>query len=462
MVLACLGVPAFASSGHSIDGASLNLFWVLPFFGILASIALGPLLIPSLWHHHYGKLSFGWALLVIIPLFVKYNAIVAFHQVAETYFHHFFPFIILISSLYVVTHGLRLTLLFQGTPRNNTVLLLLATFIASWIGTTGAALLFIKPFLQMNTQRVYKIHLVIFFIFLVCNIGGCLSALGDPPLFLGFLNGVDFFWPTIALFYPFCLVTMPLLFTFFCLDLFFYKKYDEGREERKASLTEKKISIEGKEQIGFLLGILLIVILTGSWKSPFSVKLFSVSLEVNGIVRDLALVSLTLLSYFCTIKRIKQEQDFSWGPLLEVAKLFAAIFITAFPVIAILHAGEEGALSFLVKLVWEEGQPVNAMYFWLTGLLSAFLDNAPTYLIFFHLAGGEAMQLMTELKTTLVAISLGSVFMGALTYIGNAPNFMIKAIAEEHEIQMPTFLAYMGWSFLFLLPLFLILSLIYF
>jgi len=294
---------------------------------------------------------------------------------------------------------------------------------------------------------------MVFFIFLVANIGGALTPLGDPPLFLGYLSGVSFFWPTQHLIWPMVAMAVPLLALFFVLDTYFLTK-----EKTVFEKLPVKVTIQGKLNGFFFLGVIAFVLLSGLWNPSYSFVLGGVSLELQNLVRDGGLVLLALLSWLCTPLYIHHANHFSWEPLKEVTKLFFGIFMTIIPVIAILNKGTEGAMAPLISLVEVGDQPQNAMYFWLSGILSSFLDNAPTYLVFFNMAGGDASVLMTTHSLTLVAISLGSVFMGAMTYIGNTPNFMVKSMAELHDIPMPSFFAYMVWSVSILVPLFIALS----
>jgi Na+/H+ antiporter NhaD/arsenite permease-like protein len=330
------------------------------------------------------------------------------------------------------------------------------------VGTTGAAMLLIRPLLRANDNRRRNIHTVIFFIFLVANIGGSLTPLGDPPLFLGFLKGVDFFWTTTHLLAPMLFTSSALLVIFYFLDRHFYAS-ESTLPPRPDPTPDHRLGIEGKRNLILLAGIVGMVLLSGIWKSHISFDIFGAHVELQNLVRDLSLVAIAALSFFVTSDRVHEANRFNWSPILEVAKLFAGIFFTIIPVIAILHAGKNGGLADVVDLVTSDnGQPINALYFWLTGTLSAFLDNAPTYLVFFNLAGGDARELMGTMSGTLAAISAGAVFMGAMTYIGNAPNFMVKAMAEERGISMPGFFRYMAWSCAILLPLFALTTLLFF
>jgi Na+/H+ antiporter NhaD/arsenite permease-like protein len=328
------------------------------------------------------------------------------------------------------------------------------------MGTTGAAMLLIRPLIRANAWRQHKVHLVVFFIFLVANIGGSLTPLGDPPLFLGFLKGVEFFWPTRAMFWPMLLVASLLLLIFYALDQVMLRR--ETTSPPEATQNEPAFRVEGKVNILLLLGVVLAVLMSGVWHPGLSFTVYHVEMELQNVLRDVLLLTTALLSWWLTPARTRQANEFSWFPIVEVAKLFAGIFVTIIPAIAILRAGINGALAPVIYLVSSDGEPVNAMYFWATGILSSFLDNAPTYLVFFNTAGGDPEQLTGPLSSTLLAISAGAVFMGANTYIGNAPNFMVRAIAEERGVSMPSFFGYMAWSCVFLLPLFMVVTLVFF
>ena len=449
-------IDAFAASTDHLhlDGASLGMLWVVPFVGVLLAIAVMPLALPSVWHHHFGKISGGLALAFFVPFAIVYGPSLALSELLHTALLEYIPFIILLFALFTVAGGVYLKGNLHGTPALNTGILFVGTLIASCMGTTGAAMLLIRPLIRANDSRRYNAHTVIFFIFLVANIGGALTPLGDPPLFLGFLKGVDFFWPTIHLAAPAAVVAGIVLMVFFGLDTYLYRK--EGALPPKRDPTpDSTVRIEGVVNFVLLAAILGAVLLSGSWRPGVSFAVHGVMIELQNVVRDVLLIVISGLSLYLTPQSVRHANGFTWGPIAEVAKLFAAIFVTIIPAIAILRAGTNGALAPVIRLVTgPEGNPDNAMYFWLTGGLSSFLDNAPTYLVFFNAAGGDPTQLMGPLETTLLAISAGAVFMGANTYIGNAPNFMVKSIAEEKGIAMPSFLGYMLWSGLILLPCF--------
>jgi Na+/H+ antiporter NhaD/arsenite permease-like protein len=443
-----------------LDGAALSLLWALPFVGILLSIALFPLFAPSFWHHHFGKLSAVWAAAFLLPFAVQFGLQLTAVETLHTALLEYFPFIILLLSLFTVTGGLRLQTSGRGTPMFNTGVLTLGTALASWMGTTGAAMLLIRPLLRANAGRRHQVHVIVFFIFLVANIGGSLTPLGDPPLFLGFLKGVGFFWPTRWMFWPMMLVAGSLLVIFYLLDHALWRR--ESTPAQAQSPDKPRFRIEGTINLLLLVGIVLSVLMSGIWRPGVSFTIYHVEVELQHLTRDLLLLLITAASWWLTSAGTRRANDFSWFPIIEVAKLFAGIFVTIIPAIAILRAGTAGALAPVVGAVTNGGEPIDAMYFWATGILSSFLDNAPTYLVFFNTAGGDAATLTGPMASTLLAISAGAVFMGANTYIGNAPNFMVRAIAEESGVRMPSFFGYMGWSCVFLLPLFGVVTWVFF
>jgi Na+/H+ antiporter NhaD/arsenite permease-like protein len=300
------------------------------------------------------------------------------------------------------------------------------------------------------------VHVVVVVIFLVANVGGALSPLGDPPLFLGFLEGVSFFWTTVHLALPMLFVSTVLLAGFYALDSYYFHRREEERSRFLDPTPEgAPRGIDGKINFLLLAAVIGLVLMSGLWRPAVTFDVFGTPVALQNALRDIALIAVTLLSLALTPRAARAGNDFNWAPIEEVAKLFAGIFVTIAPVIIMLRAGEAGAFAGVVHLVNDPaGQPRDIMYFWATGLLSSFLDNAPTYLVFFNLAGGDAQKLMTTGATTLAAISAGAVFMGANTYIGNAPNFMVKAIAQSRGVRMPSFFAFMGWSGAVLLPLF--------
>ncbi|WP_297049955.1 sodium:proton antiporter [uncultured Desulfovibrio sp.] len=455
---------ALAAAGHpTIPGAQLSAIWVIPFACMLLSIAIMPLALPHFWEHHFGKIAVFWGLAFLVPCFIVYGMGTALYEFLHIILLDYIPFIVLLFALFTVAGGVRLKGTLVGTPVVNTGLLAIGTVLASWMGTTGAAMLLIRPLLRANAHRRYRVHSVVFFIFLVANIGGSLTPLGDPPLFLGFLKGVSFFWTTTHLFFKTLCLAAALLVLFFIIDSLLFSREGRPTPPHDPDAAEEKLGLEGSVNLLFLLGIVGAVLASGMVNLGTWIEVYGVPVEGQNLLRDIALLCLAGLSWKFTSRRCRDLNGFSWAPIEEVAKLFFGIFLSMIPAIAILRAGTEGALSSLIKMVsTPDGQPVNAMYFWLTGALSSFLDNAPTYLVFFNTAGGDAQHLMTDMATTLIAISAGAVFMGANTYIGNAPNFMVRSIAENQGVRMPSFFGYMMWSCGILVPLFGLLTWLFF
>ncbi len=442
-------------------GTELGVLWVVPFVGMLLSIAIFPLAAPHFWHKNFGKVSAFWSVAFLLPFALTFGFNLALYEVIHVLLLEYIPFIILLFALFTVAGGVRLTGQLVGKPIVNVGVLLVGTALASWMGTTGAAMLLIRPLLRANAHRTYKVHTVVFFIFLVANIGGSLTPLGDPPLFLGFLKGVDFFWTTTHMFVPMLFLVVILLGLYFVIDTMLYNK--EGRPTMpNTSASSEKLGLDGKINLLFLLGIIGGVLMSGMWKSGVEFDVYGTHVDLQNLLRDLILLGMAFLSLKFTTAENRRKNDFDWFPIVEVAKLFIGIFLSMIPAIAILKAGTKGALANVVSMVsGPGGEPVNHTYFYLTGVLSAFLDNAPTYLVFFNTAGGNAAELMTTMAATLLAISMGAVFFGACTYIGNAPNFMVRSIAETSGVKMPSFFGYMAWSGGILIPLFVLVHLIF-
>ena len=438
-------LPSLLMAGDA-SHIHFSLFWVIPFVGILLSIAIFPLLDEHFWHKHFGKISAFWALLFALPFIFQFGLYQSSYYFTHAIFLEYIPFIVLLFALFTISGGIVLRGNFIGTPKLNLFFLLIGTLLASWMGTTGAAMLLIRPLIRANKWRKNKTHIIVFFIFLVANIGGSLTPLGDPPLFIGFLKGVEFFWTTQYMFFPMLFVSFILMILFYFIDNYYFK-----RELDKPTNQPVDFSIKGKINFILLLGVIASVILSGFYKDTLGfVYLFDNELRISFILRDVLLLSLGILSYRITSMDLRNENGFTWFPIMEVAKLFAGIFITVIPALSILGENKE-IFSSLSS---------NA-YFWLTGILSGFLDNAPTYLVFFTSTGLTPEALMQSIEI-LLAISSGAVFMGAMTYIGNAPNFMVRSIAEENKIKMPGFFGYMAWSVLILVPIFLLYSFIWF
>lgn len=453
--------PGWAAAAD-FDGAQLTAIWGVPFAGILLSIALMPLLTPHFWHHHYGKVAAAWSLAFLLPFAAVFGAGVAGVNLVHALLAEYIPFIILLTALFTVSGGIFIRGNLHGSPGLNTAILAIGAVLASFMGTTGASMLLIRPLIRANDNRKHVAHVVVFFIFIVSNAGGSLTPLGDPPLFLGFLKGVDFFWTLKHIFPESLFLIGSLLAIFYALDSWFYHRREELLPVDPTP-DSRQIGFDGRVNFALLGGVVALVLMSGVWKSPVSFNIAGTEVGLPGVLRDLGLVLITWLSLKWTPAQVHADNQFGWGPMVEVAKLFAGIFLTIIPVIAMLKAGTNGPFGAVVSAVTKpDGSPDVMMYFWITGLLSSFLDNAPTYLVFFNTAGGDPQVLMTTLAPTLAAISAGAVFMGANSYIGNAPNLMVKAIAEDRGVKMPSFFGYMLWSGGILVPLFVVMSFIWF
>jgi len=454
---------AHQGAGHANIGEILPLWSCIPFACILLSIALFPLFLPDFWHHHFGKISAIWAAALGIPFLIVFKG-AALYEILHIILADYVPFIILLWSLYTVSGGILLRGRLRGTPLVNVAMLIIGTLLASWMGTTGAAMLMIRPFLRANNYRKNRTFMVVFFIFLVANTGGSLTPLGDPPLFLGFLHGVSFFW-TFNILPHMLTVVIILLVSYFLIDTYHYRK--EGLSAPSEEGVKKPLKLEGVYNFLFLVGIVGSVLMSGivDWGE---VSTLGVHRSVQDWARDGLLILMGIGSLVATPIKLRDDNDFTWFPIIEVAYLFIGIFITMIPCLLILKAGSHGALAFLTSGVT---RPVH--YFWVTGALSGFLDNAPTYLTFFNSALGafyagmpetQAVPLlMTENAIYLQAVSAGAVFFGACSYIGNAPNFMVRSISEEAGTPMPSFFGYiLKYALVFLVPTFVIVTLIFF
>ncbi len=453
-----------AHCGNKNLGVVLPLWSCLPFLCMLLSIAFFPLLAPEFWHHNFGKVSAFWAVCMAVPALAVYKEVIL-HEIAHIILADYLPFIILLWSLYTVSGGILVRGSLRGSPLVNIAMLSIGAVLASFMGTTGAAMLMIRPLLRANRYRKSRTFIVVFFIFLVANVGGSLTPLGDPPLFLGFLHGVSFFWTmnNIALH---AFTTMALLLGVYAImDFYFYRKEKPKFPDR--SKNETLFTLDGVHNFIFLAGIVAAVLMSGivDWGS---VNTVGIHRTIQDWARDAILILMGIMSLLTTDKKLRENNGFTWFPIVEVAYLFVGIFITMVPCLLILKAGAEGQMGFLINSV---EKPVH--YFWVTGILSGFLDNAPTYLTFFSTAlgscypgVGEAQAvplLMSENCAFLQAISTGAVFFGACTYIGNAPNFMVRSIAEEAGTPMPSFFGYIfKYSLVFLFPIFVLISIIYF
>jgi len=445
-VEAPMEIPTPVAESPSTSGKEWvpPLWSVLGFAGMLLSLAIMPLVKGHWWqsnlHKGYVSIFFG------IPLatYLLINAPMELERAMIEYV----SFIVLLGSLFYISGGIFLKGNIEATPRNNLIFLAVGSLMASVAGTTGAAMLLIRPIIRANSERKHVAHTIIFFIFLVCNIGGSLTAVGDPPLFVGYLRGVPFTW-TFNLWKEWLFAVGILLIIYYCFD-----KYQYNREEMRDIALDKKhrmpLSLKGKINLLWLLGVIAaIFFLTpqniAGWLGPGASRYF---------LREIAMVLLAILSHYTTPHGVREAHSFSIDPIIEVAVIFAAIFVTMTPALLLLDA-RGGQLG--IAKPWQ--------FYWLTGGLSSFLDNTPTYIVFFELGkcvsahGGPLVAGMPE--RILQAISVGAVFMGANTYIGNGPNFMVKAIAEENGIKMPSFIGYMAWSVGILIPIFIMVTFLF-
>jgi len=403
--------------------------WVLPFAAMLLAIAILPLFAPGLWESNLRKLAVGAVLgLPVLVLYVRHDPAALWHTAGD-----YLSFMALLASLFVISGGVLVTGDIEARPAVNTAFLAVGAVLASLVGTTGASVLLIRPLLATNQERRHVAHTVVFFIFVVSNVGGCLTPLGDPPLFLGYLLGVPFAW-TLRL-APHWLLANGMILTVY----YFWDRRAHAREDKAAIALDaaavRPIRVTGKRNVIFLLAVVASVAFL---RAPY---------------RELAMVAVSALSLALTSRAVREANRFTFHAIAEVAALFAGIFVTMLPALDVLHAhGRDLGLT----------QPWH--FFWSAGLLSSFLDNAPTYLTFVAIA--QSLGLPAEVAgmthQVLAAISAGAVFMGANTYIGNGPNFMVRSIAEERGIKMPSFLGYMAYSGAVLIPVFIVITLVFF
>lgn len=457
LMLLIEGMALASGGGEGGLGTSLSPLWTLPFAGMLLSIAVCPMVAHHWWEQHRNQflVSFLWSLPILgflgWMIATDHHAHEATHGLAHAV-EEYVSFIALLGSLFVISGGILLKGDLEGKPWVNTAFLAIGAVISNLIGTTGASMLLIRPMLRTNNQREFTKHIPLFFIFLVSNIGGALTPIGDPPLFLGYLRGVPFFWTVENLWHVWLFPIFILLIMFFVIDTYFY-----GKEDKKAVALDREniepISFQGTWNFALLGGVIAaVLLLSPDAENPDFRQYYA---------REIAMFGLAGLSMWKTDKAIRSDNGFTFGPILEVAALFCGIFITMIPATMLLQAN--GAALGLTE-PWQ--------YFWATGILSSFLDNAPTYVTFAAVACGgvpecvSAEQLGTLASSPtgeplLVAIALGAVFMGANSYIGNGPNFMVRAIAEENGYKMPSFFGYIGWAAIVLVPVFIVVTFIY-
>ena len=429
----------------------------LPFAGMLLSIAIVPLTAGHFWESNRNK---G----IVAALFAVPTALYLVFALGEAGVHElghkaleYASFMALLGSLFVISGGIVVRGSLAGTPIVNTALLGLGAILASWIGTTGASVLLIRPLLRANEERKHKVHVVVFFIFVVSNCGGLLTPLGDPPLFLGFLKGVPFGW-TLGLWPQWLFVNGLLLVIFNVWDQIALNREQATTTEPllEELIEHAPLRIEGAHNFLFLAGIVAVIYAAGSGIGSGGQP------WLTGI-QEGAMIAISLAAFATTPARLRAANRFQFGPIIEVAVLFAGIFVTMAPALLLLN---QNAASLPVREPWQ--------FFWAAGMLSSFLDNAPTYLTFAAAASGldgialegrylaEYLAIGARAAETLAAISCGAVFMGAMSYIGNGPNFMVKAIAEENGVQMPSFFGYMGYSVAILIPIFALVTFLFF
>lgn len=457
----------FVTKKEDKEGMMMNLAFCIPFAGLLLCIAVLPLVKAEWWEAHQPHAVVFWSLLFVLPFAFVYGPGQAFEKVLECIVDDYLTFIILLFGLFCVSGNITLEGDLAGSPRINVGLLLIGTMLSSWIGTTGASMLMVRPIIKMNAWRKRRSHIMVFFIFLISNIGGCLTPIGDPPLLMGFMRGVPFFW-SLHLF-PVLLFNVVILLTiFYFLDRRAYRKDIAEGLKPDISKPGTEVHILGLHNLIFLAMIVAAVILSGTLPGMAAfqdaegavrgIHLFGeVTLTYPALIEVVIILAAAFLSFKTTNVEIRRKNHFTWGAIQEVAVLFVGIFITMQPALMILKAN--GASLGLNK-------PFEM--FWATGCLSSFLDNTPTYLVFLTTAGalgfteGMPTILATVPVAMLEAISCGAVFMGANTYIGNAPNFMVKSISDENGIRMPSFFGYLLWSITFLIPVFLLDMLVFF
>jgi Na+/H+ antiporter NhaD/arsenite permease-like protein len=444
-----------ANAAAILDGASMRWPWMMPFIGILLSIATGPLLFPKFWLTHYGKIALGWAVVTLAPLAFLHGVSATIAAFVHMILAEYMSFILLLFALYTVAGGIRVIGGIRPSAWNNAGILAFGALIASIVGTPGAAMILIRPLIRANERRTHNAHVIVFFIILVANIGGALTPLGNPPLFIGFLHGIRFLWTAQHLWLQTMIVVIPVLAIFIAVDAWYSRKETAPQN----IVPGEPIEVYGGINV-LLMGIIIAAtIISAVWTPGIALDIRGTKLELQNLVRDAVFVLTALASLWLTPNEHRAANGFTWEPIREVAILFGGIFVAVIPVMAMLQVGENGAFAFLLRAVTaRDGSAHEAAYFWLSGALSAFLDNAPTYLVFFELAGGDASHLMGPLAGTLASISMGATYMGALTYIGNAPNFMIYAIARERGVKMPDFFGYMLWAGIILIPLFVLLT----
>ncbi|MFO0970215.1 MAG: sodium:proton antiporter [Gemmataceae bacterium] len=462
MRLFCVTVaalPLIPSCAWAAGAAPLALpVWsVIPFVLLLLCIAVFPLVNEHFWHNDRNKAIIIAVLAAPVVLYLGYLQLTTGAPTLQPLAHElgkYASFIIMLGSLYTVAGGIVVRGDFKATPRTNATLLGLGALLANVIGTTGASVLLIRPLLRINAARTHKVHLPVFFIFLVGNLGGCLTPLGDPPLFMGYLNGVPFPW-TFQLWPHFLVVNGLVLAVFVVWDARALRREATAAVAtgESGAAAPQPFRLDGMINLLFLTGIMLAVVVEADWLPAGLDKLW------GPCGSEALMLAMALLSLWLTPGSLREDNGFTWAPITEVAILFAGIFVTMVPALDLLevHGRELGLTA-----PWQ--------FFWVTGILSAGLDNAPTYLAFATMAAGSNdFSLLVDNRApglngpvVLQAISCGAVFMGALTYIGNGPNFMIKAITEKAGYKPPSFFGYTAYAFAILAPVNLLVTVLFF
>lgn len=443
----------------------LPLWIITPFILLLLSLCLGPLS-PKWWHRLETPILISVTMLTILGLIQSWGVRLSIAHIQHVLAYEYIPFVVLIYTLYTVSTSLKISLEGAPTTTTNAIFLLIGGLLSSIIGTTGSSMLLIYPFLKWNRHHPYKTHLIIFFILIVSNVGGSLTPLGDPPLFIGFLQGVPFEWTLLNLYqkFSFTLFSLIGIFILFDISLKRFQKISlhylklalilEWQNMRcvkpKALSSSFQIHINGKPQIIFIPLIILVLIFCSDTKNPLFLR--------EGLLLLISIASHLVDRHYDGFL----SKTGHWSPVLEICRVFFAIFICVSPISCMLQQGLTGPFAEILKFANVNGVPNSHLYYWMTGIFSSFLDNAPTYLLFFKMIGGSAQDIIQNNNVTLQAVSIASVFFGAMTYIGNAPNFMVRSIAKQHNIEMPSFLGYIGWTCVILLPVIIIVQLIWF
>jgi Na+/H+ antiporter NhaD/arsenite permease-like protein len=450
-----------ASFAELLEGPALGLVWGTPFLGLLITIAVAQTASPARWERHYGTLTGLWIIAAVIPLIARFgtNGLMALERLILL---EYAPFALSILALYVIAGGIHIRSRMSGHPAENALLLALGTLASGVLGTPGSTLLFLPVLLKSNRWRRYKAHSVVFLIFVVCNIGGAFSPIG-PPLLIGYLKGVPFLWTVRMMLLPTAFVSAILIAGYVALDSMLLFRLEDPEARASHKQQHDVIRLEGAINLLLLCGAIGLQIFCGSWRTDAAIPLGGLTVPAPDLLRLFGLSALAAASLALTPKGIRAANEFSWLPMKEVVVVFAGIFATILPVLAILAAGVNGALGGLIRMVTgTDGQPINWAYFTASGLLSSFLDNAPTFLLFFNAAGGDPVALTGPNAATLVAISAGAAFWGGLTYVGNAPNFVVRTMSEQRGVRMPTFIAYLAWSAAILLPTFALTAWVFF